>query len=346
MLRKIQIISTVFLFVLLASCDTSKPATGASSIYELRIKQAESYVQSGQIKAAQSQLSDILIDHPDSIEAKSILANSYVLTGEADKALRLLADLDSELRDNLYVAEVYLRARLQRGESQSVIRHLESNTGLWASAPKPRDHFKARALSNQGLFAQAKSFLVKRNDPGTNSNIQAELIKLALIEQDLATAEQFLADWQVSDAHNALKLLLEGELHMLAQDLKKAEQSFTEALNSAPPSDPMTLGKAAIYEAISYALIKSNQILEVAVYDRLLNQSFPQREANSRKFTRVLKLIEQQREDEAISILGDMVPETTSPKNASKMACQYFYRQSQISRASEYCQRYKENDQS
>ena len=337
--RLAQLIGLIlWLTVAVAGCDDRNQALTSESIIKVRITQAESYLRSGQIQAAQAEAHSLLIADPDSIAAKTILIEAALRIGDQATAQNYLSNMKSEISSDIEYAELAVRAKLQRGEYRRVIQDIDRHQAIWSKQPELMILYKAQAFSNAGFFDEANQLLNQHDPENKIPLLLVEQIKLAMLNQKLETAEQMLVTLgSMYDDENATHLFLTGELLMLKRQWKEAEKTFTSALNAVPNSDSVTLEKATIYEALSDSLIRTNRLNEVAIYDRVLNQALPERETFNRKLKNVLQLIDQRKESEAISILNEMVLETRKPESAYRLLCQIYYQNSRISKAAKYC---------
>ncbi len=335
-----QLKKILWLLVTLAAtsygCKPAPDTQSSAAIDQIKLKQAERYLQSGQIQVAQDQARSILIENPESIAAKKILIESALVTGDDQTASEVLSSLSSEITTDRDVTSLTIRTRLLRGESQRVLKLLDETAPLWSGQTGERIRYHAMALNNGGRFEEANELLATSTE-ATNA-ILYEKIKLALLFENASEADALLKTAHEQPGSPSPDwLILSAERHIMKEEWKDAEEALTTALSTLPNTDSTTLLKAAIFRSLSDVLVQTNRLSEVVVYDRLLSSAIPDREANNRKLKHALQLIDEQKEEEAVGILDELILETPKPKSAQRLICQFYFQQMRINKAAGHC---------
>ena len=195
---------------------------------------ARAYKQSGKVEAALDLLIKVQALSPDLTEAKVEIADVYSRLGDYDRAI---LTLNSLIKDNFlepeYIAQradTYLRAN----DYESARKDLATLYGIFrdnADSLYDLALFQKRAEDYQGALTSV-SEAVKLSPENYLANL--ELARLLINSKDVEQAKQALVSIKKKFGETADYLLLEGDLHVLSNELVVASTFYKRAIEQDP----------------------------------------------------------------------------------------------------------------
>jgi putative PEP-CTERM system TPR-repeat lipoprotein len=225
-------------------------APGWASAEEDLLKQAQDYVQKGEIKSAVIQLKNLLQSDPDNADARMLIGESYLKLGDGPSAVKEL----EKARDLGAPKERWIvllaRAYLLQDKPKAVLDQVKPDDDLIGK-------IRAQVYGIRGLAQialrepeQAKESFASalKLDPGASD----ALLGLAMLEvqqKQYKKAIEYANQSTAKDFNNVSAWIMLGETKRLDGDLAGAAEAFTQALAVQPLDVRALLGRAAVHLA-------------------------------------------------------------------------------------------------
>jgi len=228
------------------------------------LKQAQDYVQKGEIKAAVIQLKNLLQSDPENADARVLIGESYLKLGDglsAAKELEKARELGAPgERWIMPLAQAYLL----QDKPKAVLDQIKPEDGL-------SDTIRAQVYGIRGLAQialresdQAKeSFAAALKLDSTASDALLGLAMLEVQQKQYKKAIEYANQSVAKDSKNVSAWMILGETKRLDGDLNGAADAFTTALDIQPFNARARLGRAAVYLASGRAEEAQKDVDEV-----------------------------------------------------------------------------------
>ncbi len=237
------------------------------------IPEARALLGSGETGEARVLLKNLLVKHPDVLEARTMLARIALDAGDARAAEDELAGMDrAQIRDAAS-QEVRWQTDLALGRAPDVLKALNA-PGVSLSDVQ-RAKLRSAALRATGLPADGIGELRaamsnQPKDPSIVVELSAALAALGNLQQ----AEQELDRWMKDHSPQADVLLARGELKLRRGDAAGAIEDLRAAIAGAGPQWPLT-SKLAAGIMLGDAMLSTGKLADAKTQLAAVEKEYP-----------------------------------------------------------------------
>ena len=237
------------------------------------IPEARALLESGESGEARVLLKNLLVKHPDVLEARALLARIALDAGDARAAEDELAGVDwAEIRD-AQSQEVRWQIDLALGRAPDVLKALNA-PGVSLSDVQ-RAKLRSSALRATGLPADGISELraamaAQPKDPSIVVELSAALAALGNLQQ----AEQELDRWMKDHSPQSDVLLARGELKLRGGNATGAIEDLRAGIAGAGPQWPLT-SKLAAGIMLGDALLSTGKLADAKTHLAAVDKDYP-----------------------------------------------------------------------
>ena len=308
---------TVFLFVI-SGCEQSNERK--IELVNIHIKQAESYIKSGQYRAATIEAKNVIRKAPRSNEGFILLASVLIELGQYKNALVVLDQAPTNTPvDSKYVI-TKMKALLGRGKFQSALDTLKNQSDVIKQNPAEFSLLEAQALTGLGLYAKAQQLYQQLIDQQQNTiEALAGLADLSIQQTDFEQADKYLDQIDQLAPDNVKAGLFRAQISLASQNLEAAESYLSDTLTKLKDADTLTPQKAGILQVLSEVLVKQGRSAEALIYTQLLADAFPGYNIAQEQYQQAYTNFKTGDLDSAETILEELLDEHPGFENAALM---------------------------
>ena len=304
-----------FLFAFVSGCG---PSTGdKNKEYQRYEKSANSYFQSGQLKAAVVEAHNMIRQQPENINGYKLLSELYLEMGAYEYVRELLT---KKLVDFPSMVIPLARADFESRKFRSCIELL--------------DKYPIPKTDNKNYISQIKLKAMAHIELGEINKLEYDLGELQVnrVQQsdiDTINAYKFMSIGEFNQAISLLKphlnavsnkselLLLLANAEARMGELDKSEGYLTLALSSLKNTDVITADRSKILSQLIEVLIKHGKSAEAYVYQKLLADKNPEAVEAQRKFNQAAEFYQQGDFFRAQKIIEELRLEYPKVENAA-----------------------------
>lgn len=274
------------------------------------VAHARDLIEQGKPAEARIALKNLAEKHPDSVEARVLLAQLALDDGDVRTADLELSRVDSKRLNDAASERVRLRVDNAQGKYADVLAALDSGKLKLTTS----DQAVLRAAALRGLGRSAESFEPLRAaitaDPG-NPELVVEMATTLAATGNLRQAVQDLDAYLSKGKIDADALRLRGELRLRGGQTAKAITDFKNALSAAPKSWPR-ISRIGTELLIGEALLAGGDVAATKAQIDKVNKLAPDIIGTRMLMARVA--LAEKRPAEAADLLqkiSDIIPDST-----------------------------------
>ncbi len=303
--------------LLLAGCGQNKQENAETALRHQN--SAAVYQQQGQLRAAMLEAKSAIQLVPDSPEAYIALAKIYNQTGAYASTISLLESRVEQIP----------AAAAELAEAHFAVKKYRTALNVLETHPAP-EASPALVQQQQFLAAQANIAL------GDKDAYQVALEKFRAANGSVADIGYLEASFQLAqgqtdeaitsleatiqkDPNHLKALILLGNLSAYKNQLQSAEQYYTKALGLLPTTDVITIDRAKVLSLLTDVLIQQGRTSEAYVYQKLLAEANPERNAAQQKFTDAMEYYQQGKLGDAEKLLKELREQYPDDKNTATL---------------------------
>ncbi len=320
--------------IFLVACEPSNERR--AELVDIHVKQANSYLKSGQYRAANIEARNVIQKAPEQAKGFILMAKILVDLGQYKSALAVLDQAPEQTNNDKYTA-ILLDALLGRGKFATAMTELDTNSSFSDAQPVQAKLLKARAHIGLKEVDQAREiYQILSNKDATNQQALLGLADTAILANELETAESLLVKAEELDSDNIDIGLLQAKIAIARLEFSTAEDHLSDSLIKLNNTDTITPEKATILSALAEVLVKQGRSAEALIYTQILAEAFPGFEVAQEQYREALKAFQLGELEEASEVLGQLLEEFPNFENAGMLLAIIQYQQGDFDTASDY----------
>ncbi len=320
--------------IFLVACEPSNERR--AELVDIHVKQANSYLKSGQYRAANIEARNVIQKAPEQAKGFILMAKILVDLGQYKSALAVLDQAPEQTNNDKYTV-ILLEALLGRGKFATAMTELDTNSSFSDAQPVQAKLLKARAHIGLKEVDQAREiYQILSNQDATNQQALLGLADTAILANELETAESLLLKADELDSNNIDIGLLQAKIAIARLEFSTAEDHLSDALIKVTNSDTITPEKATILSALAEVLVKQGRSAEALIYTQILAEAFPGFEVAQEQYREALKAYQLGELEEASEVLSQLLEEFPNFENAGMLLAIIQYQQGDFDTASDY----------
>jgi len=277
------------LLMLNACTDEAKEQQDKAAI---NARSGQSYYQQGQYRAAINEYR-VALKKSASIEYATALAEVFLDLNQSQAALNILLPLQEKFPEatRLGIAKAYI----QKGKFSSALTLLQGTTAPANDALAQKQQFMlAQVFLGQKKASQALK-QINHFEQQYGESDESALIRfnIALQQNNESDHRQLLSLLSTKYTESAKVNSALGQIALNSNDLDRAEDYFTAALEQLPKTDIMTSEKLLVLTRLSDALTRKGRFTEAMIYKQLIAEAQPDFENSQQEFTEAIEFISQ-----------------------------------------------------
>ncbi len=327
----------VLAFVIACTLGCTETAEDIDKNTDRYIKQANSYLQLGQYRAAIIEARNAIQKKPSGFQGHVVLANIFNELGQFKQSAIQLEALPEQAFDNSAYTQALITAYLGRGKFKSSMTLLEKHGSTLDKNSNEYKLLLAQTYLGLKKIEQAKIIYqdILTNDP---ENIDA-LLFLARVnaeQSNHSTVNALLDRADISSPGNPNIELFKAQLNLTVNEYESAEKHLTEALSNLPNTDMMTPQKTVLLSLLAQTLAHLGRSAEALVYTQIIADAFPGVEVAEGDFQEAAAHFESGDFKAAEKILTRLVDSYPNYDDASIMLGVIKYRAGEAGAAAKY----------
>jgi len=320
--------------IFLLACEPSNERR--AELVDIHVKQANSYLKSGQYRAANIEARNVIQKAPEQAKGFILMAKILVDLGQYKSALGVLDQSPEQSNNNEYIA-IRLEALLGRGKFATAIAELENNPSFSDAQPIHAKLLEARALIGLKEVDRAREiYQILSNQDANNQKALLGLADTAILANELETAESLLLKAGELDSENIDIGLLQAKIAIARLDFSTAEDHLSDSLIKLTNTDTITPAKATILSALAEVLVKQGRSAEALIYTQILAEAFPGFEVAQEQYRVALQAFQLGEWEKASEVLSQLLEEFPNFENAGMLLAIIQYQQGDFDTASDY----------
>ena len=268
------LVSGLFLIVS-AACSENNPDANQVSV-TLHHERAESYLSSGQFRAAVIEARNILQKAPESAVGYEMMAKINRELGVFQQTLDLLAEKPSEVEATTALLIEHANAFVNLGKTKSaksIVQQLKTGTEEPGSIDIGLLEARIAMLEGASSIAASTYRSLLEQSPD-NLDLLFDATEFYLYTEDFDTASELLTQAKIIEQDNPMRLFLLGLLEIQQDKFTAAELHLTEALDLRSSEDSMTPKKAAILTQLEKLMQATGRSVEAMAYREQLAEFY------------------------------------------------------------------------
>lgn len=265
---------TVIRMLVLAALYTVLAACGRAMEPAEALKNGRSLIDRGEPGEARILLKNLLVQHPEIVEARFLLARIALESGDPSAANDELTAVPRDVTPDAESLFIRSRVDVLSGKSAQVLKGLDA--GAYRSLSQTqRARLRFAALRASGTPADAipelrAAMAAAPADPGLVADLATALGAVGNLQQGMRELDAFIASHpSASDA-----LLARAELRLRAGSVDPALQDLRAALAAAPPSWP-PISRITTELLLGEALLAKGAVSEARSQLEKIDRMFP-----------------------------------------------------------------------
>ena len=208
------------------------------------VDDAKKFMEKGNYSSAIIQLKNQLKEYPDDAMARYYLGTSYLELWKIEPAFKELKRAYKLNPENADIKLSYAKVLLVKKEYAKILTIL-SRKMTEPLKEQRREIYRAYAYLGQNKIADAKQILsaLNVNNNGEVFNAQA---KIALLENDIKTAEKRVKQSLQQDPENFDALQLQARIYIVKEQFKEAIEVYNKLIEKRPGDLRLLLKRAAL----------------------------------------------------------------------------------------------------
>jgi len=290
--------------LVLSSCSNKQEEINKE--FKRHEKSAESYRQSGQLRAAAMEAQNMIRVSPDRIDGYELLVEIYNQIGSYNTVQEIISPKISQLPS---LSTEMARSLIESRKARSAIDILDKYPAVATDVDAYFEQQKLRALANillgdKEAYQQALTNLKSSRE----DEVEVALLEARwqLAQGKLLEAENLLTPIAKAHEGNAELLKWLGFIKLAENDLDSAEAYSTKALSLTKSGDLLTAQRSQLLNQLIEILIQQGRSSEAYVYQKMIADANPEGTAAQQRLDEAMEFYQQGKYQQAQEIISQI----------------------------------------